>query len=136
MPRFLFQLEFTYSSNENILTVGQNNFGNKIHTIFVSFQKAKEQFPTLEVCEKKESQIIIMSSFCSNCFHFRFSEAGFGEKIDQISHNGAKKPKICCTTIWQVRVLRHGLLNRWMLQLDLGSTTGGLERAVSVHNST
>jgi hypothetical protein len=41
--------------------------------------------------KKKESQIIIMSSFCSNCFHFRFSEAGFGEKIDQISHNGAIK---------------------------------------------
>ena len=31
---------------------------------------------------------------------------------------------------------RHGLLNRWMSQLDLGSTTGGLERVVSVHNST
>ena len=30
----------------------------------------------------------------------------------------------------------HGLLNRWTSQLDLGSTTGGLERVVSVHNST
>ena len=28
------------------------------------------------------------------------------------------------------------LLNRWMLQLDLGCTTEGLERVVSVHNST
>ena len=32
--------------------------------------------------------------------------------------------------------LVHGLLNRWTSQLDLGSTTGGLERVVSVHNST
>jgi hypothetical protein len=31
-------------------------------------------------------------------------------------------------------VLMHGLLNRWTSQLDLGSTTGGLERVVSVHN--
>ena len=30
----------------------------------------------------------------------------------------------------------QGLLNRWMSQLDLGCTTGGLERVVSVHNST
>ena len=30
----------------------------------------------------------------------------------------------------------HGLLNRWMSQLDLECTTGGLERVVSVHNST
>ena len=30
----------------------------------------------------------------------------------------------------------HGLLNRWTSQLDLGITTGGLERVVSVHNST
>ena len=29
-----------------------------------------------------------------------------------------------------------GLLNRWTSQLDLGITTGGLERVVSVHNST
>ena len=28
------------------------------------------------------------------------------------------------------------LLNRWTLQIDLGSTTGCLERVVSVHNST
>ena len=28
------------------------------------------------------------------------------------------------------------LLNRWTPQLDLGCTTGGLERVVSVHNST
>jgi hypothetical protein len=28
------------------------------------------------------------------------------------------------------------LLNRWTLQLDLGCTTGGLERVVSVHTST
>ena len=28
------------------------------------------------------------------------------------------------------------LLNRWTSQLDLGSTTGCLERVVSVHNST
>ena len=32
--------------------------------------------------------------------------------------------------------LSQGLLNRWTSQLDLGSTTGGLERVVSVHNST
>ena len=30
----------------------------------------------------------------------------------------------------------QGLLNRWTSQLDLGCTTGGLERVVSVHNST
>ena len=30
----------------------------------------------------------------------------------------------------------QGLLNRWTSQLDLGITAGGLERAVSVHNST
>ena len=33
-------------------------------------------------------------------------------------------------------VLGQGLLNRWTSQLDLGCTTGGLERVVSVHNST
>ena len=32
--------------------------------------------------------------------------------------------------------IRQGLLNRWTSQLDLGCTTGGLERVVSVHNST
>ena len=32
--------------------------------------------------------------------------------------------------------LDQGLLNRWTSQLDLGITAGGLERAVSVHNST
>ena len=32
--------------------------------------------------------------------------------------------------------LGQGLLNRWTSQLDLGCTTGGLERVVSVHNST
>ena len=32
--------------------------------------------------------------------------------------------------------LIHGLLNRWTSQLDLGITTGGLERVVSLHNST
>ena len=32
--------------------------------------------------------------------------------------------------------LNQGLLNRWTLQLDLVCTTGGLERVVSVHNST
>ena len=42
-----------------------------------------------------------------------------------------EKPKpyiLCC--------LSQGLLNRWTSQLDLGITAGGLERAVSVHNST
>ena len=33
-------------------------------------------------------------------------------------------------------LLNQGLLNRWTSQLDLGCTTGGLERVVSVHNST
>ena len=33
-------------------------------------------------------------------------------------------------------ILRQRLLNRWTSQLDLGCTTGGLERVVSVHNST
>ena len=28
----------------------------------------------------------------------------------------------------------QGLLNRWTSQLDLGCTSGGLERVVSVHN--
>ena len=32
--------------------------------------------------------------------------------------------------------LRQGVLNRWTSQLDLGCTTGGLKRVVSVHNST
>ena len=32
--------------------------------------------------------------------------------------------------------LEQGLLNRWTSQLDLECTTGGLERVVSVHNST
>ena len=32
--------------------------------------------------------------------------------------------------------LSQGLLNRWTSQLDLGITAGGLERTVSVHNST
>ena len=32
--------------------------------------------------------------------------------------------------------LSHGLLNRWTSQFDLGITTEGLERVVSVHNST
>ena len=32
--------------------------------------------------------------------------------------------------------LSQGLLNRWTSQLDLGCATGGLERIVSVHNST
>ena len=30
----------------------------------------------------------------------------------------------------------QGLLNRWTSQPDFGCTTGGLERVVSVHNST
>ena len=34
------------------------------------------------------------------------------------------------------RGLMQGLLNRWTSQLDLGCTTWGLERVVSVHNST
>jgi hypothetical protein len=33
-------------------------------------------------------------------------------------------------------VFMQRLLNRWTSQLDLGCTTGGLERVVSVHNST
>ena len=32
--------------------------------------------------------------------------------------------------------IRQRLLNRWTSQLDLGCTTGWLERVVSVHNST
>ena len=32
--------------------------------------------------------------------------------------------------------LNQRLLNRWTLQLDLECMTGGLERVVSVHNST
>ena len=39
-----------------------------------------------------------------------------------------------CST--KVCTLVQGLLNRWTSQLDLVSTTGGLERVVSVHNST
>ena len=39
--------------------------------------------------------------------------------------------------VWNQEVqLTQGLLNRWTSQLDLGCTTGGLERVVSVHNST
>ena len=33
-------------------------------------------------------------------------------------------------------VLSQGLLHRWTSQLDFGITAGGLERAISVHNST
>ena len=36
----------------------------------------------------------------------------------------------------QRRELGQRLLNRWTSQLDLGCTTGRLERVVSVHNST
>ena len=32
--------------------------------------------------------------------------------------------------------LNQGLLNRWTSQHDLGCTTVGLERVISVHNST
>ena len=32
--------------------------------------------------------------------------------------------------------MTQGLLNRWTSQLDLSCTIGGLERVVSVHNST
>ena len=32
--------------------------------------------------------------------------------------------------------INQGLLNRWTVQLGLGCTTGGVERVVSVHNST
>ena len=35
-----------------------------------------------------------------------------------------------------LRIITQGLLHRWTSQLDLGITAGGLERAVSVHNST
>ena len=34
------------------------------------------------------------------------------------------------------REIVQRLLNRWTMQLDLGSTTGCLQRVVSVHNST
>ena len=54
---------------------------------FCQLLESKSSFPPSKYVKKKESQIIIMSSFCSNCFHFRFSEAGFGEKIDQKSVN-------------------------------------------------
>ena len=33
-------------------------------------------------------------------------------------------------------VISQRLLNRWTVQLDSGCTTGGVERVVSVHNST
>ena len=39
-------------------------------------------------------------------------------------------------TVIEIAWIMHGLLNRWTSQLDLGSMTGGLERVVSVHNST
>ena len=45
------------------------------------------------------------------------------DKIQTAYYNGAS-------------MIGHGLLNRWTSQLDLGITTGGLERVVSVHNST
>ena len=35
-----------------------------------------------------------------------------------------------------IHKIRQRLLNRWTSQLDLECTTGGLERVVSVHNST
>ena len=49
---------------------------------------------------------------------------------------GAKSLMFLYIYIVCVCILNHGLLNRWTSQLDLGSTTGGLERVFSVHNST
>ena len=37
---------------------------------------------------------------------------------------------------WRDHATMQGLLDRWTSQLDLGITTGCLEREVSVHNST
>ena len=41
-----------------------------------------------------------------------------------------------CKTDYSRSGVMQRLLNRWTVQLDLGCTTGGLERAVLVHNST
>ena len=47
---------------------------------------------------------------------------------------------VVCSVIKALEIgkawINHGLLNIWTSQLDLGITTGGLERVVSVHNST
>ena len=45
-------------------------------------------------------------------------------------------PRVDNSGYSMVSILSQGLLNRWTSQLDLGSTTGGLERVVSVNNST
>ena len=57
------------------------------------------------------------------CEYFAFKGNGFfddGNDIRDVEHG----------------MLRQRLPNRWTSQLDLGCTTGCLERVVSVHNST
>ena len=56
--------------------------------------------------------------------------------IDVISHLSIDIAIKGSTLYLVLPVIVHVLLNRWTSQLDLGCTTGGLERVVSVHDST
>ena len=61
------------------------------------------------------------------------------EEVQNELHEIQPENKYCTwSDVWSCirTVIRQGLLNRWTSQLDLGCTTGGLERVVSVHNST
>ena len=68
----------------------------------------------------------IVSKFGSNWVQIEF--IWFFKYIYRLNPN--------LNTFWGQPDPIQGLLNRWTVQLDLGSTTGGLERVVSEHNST
>ena len=55
--------------------------------------------------------------------------------IGMIMH-GRQEEMISLLNALTVCRIVKGLLHRWTLQLDLGITAGGLERTVSLHNST
>ena len=67
-----------------------------------------------------------------SCFLFRYSMAAIVLPLKK-----KETGKVCIKNQSHYSVLlSQGLLNRWTSQLDLGCTTEGLERVVSVHNST
>ena len=58
----------------------------------------------------------------------------FGKKIrTDVAEKGLSASQ---NSFLAISTINQGLLNRWTSQLDLGCTTGCLERVVSVHNST
>ena len=61
----------------------------------------------------------------------------YGQAQDRYAHTGAStQNSMVYGAVTAPSGISQGLLNRWTSQLDLGCTTGGLERVVSVHNST